>query len=405
MWNGNNYTASGAYSVTLTNAVGCDSVATLNLTVKSTSTSITNASTCSNQLPYAWNGNNYNTSGTYSVTLTSATGCDSIATLRLFVNNIITTTERQSVCRSQLPYSWNGLNINQPGNYSRLLTGTAGCDSNANLVLSVIDTVFSRLRAVVCSGNLPYVWNGTSYNLSGTYRQELTAASGCDSVAILDLLVREPVTTRTDKTLCASELPYQWQGQALTRSGLYSDTLTDFYGCDSLLNLFLTVLELPSAPRLGNDTLICSGEKLLLSPGNYSSYLWQDNSTASTYLVSAAGTYQVTVSGNNGCTNADTIRVGLLDNCADIVFPSAFSPNNDGKNDRFGPLGNLSLISEYRLSIFNRMGQLVFSSDNPYRKWEGSGVNDLVGAYTWTATYLYKKTMRRMQRGTLVIIK
>ncbi|MFN8245217.1 MAG: hypothetical protein U0T56_02370 [Ferruginibacter sp.] len=54
-------------------------MATLNLTLPSTTTSTTNQSVCPAQLPYTWNGQTYNGAGTYSVTLTGSNGCDSVA--------------------------------------------------------------------------------------------------------------------------------------------------------------------------------------------------------------------------------------------------------------------------------------------------------------------------------------
>ena len=90
LWNGTNYQSSGTYTFTTTNAVGCDSVATLVFTVKQTSTSSTSVSRCSNQLPYLWNGTNYQSSGTYSYTTTNAAGCDSIAILNFTVNPLPT---------------------------------------------------------------------------------------------------------------------------------------------------------------------------------------------------------------------------------------------------------------------------------------------------------------------------
>ena len=73
--------------VTLISAAGCDSIATLNLTVSATVTSNTDIIICNAQLPYTWNGNTYNTAGSYNVNLTNIAGCDSIATLNLTVNN------------------------------------------------------------------------------------------------------------------------------------------------------------------------------------------------------------------------------------------------------------------------------------------------------------------------------
>ena len=134
-WNGNNYPATGSYNVTLTSQSGCDSIATLNLTVNAVLTSITNVSICTNQLPYIWNGNNYTASGSYNVTLTSQSGCDSIATLNLTIKPVSTSTTNASTCINQLPYVWNGNNYTTSGTYNVTLVGSNGCDSIATLLL------------------------------------------------------------------------------------------------------------------------------------------------------------------------------------------------------------------------------------------------------------------------------
>lgn len=87
-WNGLNFTAAGTQTKTgLTNAAGCDSTATLNLTVKSTSSSTANLTICANQLPYSWNGLSFTAAGTKTKTgLTNSANCDSSATLNLTVN-------------------------------------------------------------------------------------------------------------------------------------------------------------------------------------------------------------------------------------------------------------------------------------------------------------------------------
>jgi hypothetical protein len=90
-WNGTNYTASGVYTFNGTNSVNCDSVATLNLTIRNSSASNTSDSICVAALPYVWNGTNYTASGVYTFTSTNAAGCDSVATLNLTVNSCTTT--------------------------------------------------------------------------------------------------------------------------------------------------------------------------------------------------------------------------------------------------------------------------------------------------------------------------
>ena len=88
-FNGTAYTTAGTYVAHLTNAVGCDSAATLNLTIKALSTSTTNASICTGA-SYTFNGTAYTTAGTYVAHLTNAVGCDSAATLNLTVTPTVT---------------------------------------------------------------------------------------------------------------------------------------------------------------------------------------------------------------------------------------------------------------------------------------------------------------------------
>ena len=210
VWNGNNYNTSGTYTVTLINAAGCDSVATLILLVKATSTSTTNASVCNNHLPYVWNGNNYNTSGTYTVTLINAAGCDSVATLILLVKATSSSTTNISVC--SFPYTWNGNVYNASGTYVVTLINAAGCDSLATLVLTIGGNTSSTSNASVCSNHLPYVWNGNNYNTSGTYNVTILVPGHCDSIATLILTVKNTSTSTSNASVCNNQLPYVWNG-------------------------------------------------------------------------------------------------------------------------------------------------------------------------------------------------
>jgi hypothetical protein len=81
-WNGNTYTQSGQYSFLTSNANGCDSTANLNLTINNTSSSTQTQSALDS---YTWpvNGQTYTQSGTYTATISNAAGCDSIITLNL----------------------------------------------------------------------------------------------------------------------------------------------------------------------------------------------------------------------------------------------------------------------------------------------------------------------------------
>jgi len=282
-WNGQTINMAGTYTANLKSAGGCDSVATLVLAVNATVTSTTNKNVCSNQLPYTWNGQNYNTAGTYNVALTSSSGCDSIATLVLTVNDVLSSITTIAVCNTQLPYNWNGQNYNAAGSYSITLKSSAGCDSIATLNLSVKQTSSSTTNKAICTNQLPYSWNGQTYSVAGTYTVTLVNAAGCDSVATLVLTVNAALTSTTSKTICDKELPYSWNGQTYNSAGTYNVTLKNSAGCDSVATLVLTV---NAASSSTTNMAVCQ---------NQLPYNWNGQ----TY--NAAGSYSVNLVNSKGC--------------------------------------------------------------------------------------------------------
>jgi gliding motility-associated-like protein len=193
----------------------------------------------------------------------------------------------------------------------------------------------------------------------------------------------------------------------LTRNTRYYLTST-IGNCTSLPNpIDIVINPLPAKPNLGNDTSICNGDVLVLNAGNYFGYLWQNGSTQQTFSVNASGTYSVQVSNAAGCKSADSITINILTNCDDIQFANAFSPNGDGNNEFFGPIGNLFLVNNYSLSIFNRYGELVFKSDNPNQKWDGTIKGKAYGntSFVWVATYVYRGKIKKTQKGNVSLLR
>ena len=104
-------------------------------------------------------------------------------------NCAVTSTTNVAICASALPYSWNGKNIATAGSYTDSLKSIAGCDSIATLNLVVNAASVSTIDTVICSSKLPYSWNGLSLSSQGTYNVTLTNAVGCDSIATLHLVI------------------------------------------------------------------------------------------------------------------------------------------------------------------------------------------------------------------------
>jgi gliding motility-associated-like protein len=86
----------------------------------------------------------------------------------------------------------------------------------------------------------------------------------------------------------------------------------------------------------------------------------------------------------NGCPGIDSV---LLRAPAHIYFPNAFTPDGDGVNDDFGPVGHD--ISVFEMNVFNRWGELIFTSNNPAMRWDGK-VNGSDVAMTGVYVYKYR---------------
>jgi hypothetical protein len=110
----------------------------------------------------------------------------------------------------------------------------------------------STTNLTICSSQLPFVWNGNTYKEQGTHTILLTSATGCDSTATLVLNVNYPTSSTTAITITPDELPYTWNNLNITKSGSYTDTLTNAKGCDSLATLALTI----AGGKAGDTTLL-----------------------------------------------------------------------------------------------------------------------------------------------------
>lgn len=160
--------------------------------------------------------------------------------------------------------------------------------------------------------------------------------------------------------------------------------------------------------NLGNDTVIENGTPFLLDAGpGFDSYLWQDGSDEQTYWPSTVGKYWVRVVDTNGCMASDDIFLSSLFN---IYMPNAFTPNGDGINDDFKPVITSPFFLYYSFKVFNRWGELIFSSDQPETGWDGTknGEKCPAGAYVWTLKCEYYESNQQTNqsfRGNVTLLR
>ena len=227
--------------------------------------------------------------------------------------------------------------------------------------------------------NTVYHFGNQDITHAGNYTQTFHTASGCDSIVGLELFTKAIAESSVNKTICQGDnfLGYD-------KTGTYIDTLVATNGCDSIRTLSLQVTPAP-APDLGNNLSICKGDSLVLSPGRFQTYLWQDSSTSDHFVVKDAGLYSVTVTGVCGSATA-SVQVTNTD--CQIHFPKAFTPNGDGINDKFRILTSYR-FTEFDLSVFDRWGRKVFETKDPATGWDGkmNGTPQDSAAFVWICSY------------------
>jgi len=229
----------------------------------------------------------------------------------------------------------------------------------------------------------------------GTYTLRSQDINDCffeDNIEIIENPLPK-IDFSTDSLFCSNQknyldckvenAEYLWSTGQTTKQievetfGEYSVEVTDQNGCKSTASVNLKNKDLPDI-HLNADTSFCEGESLVLnvSWNDATSYLWQDFSTTEEYEVTLPGIYKVQVENLCGVTSAQTnVRQRY---CGPIVIPNIITPNGDEINDYFKIKG---LNSNWNLRIFNRLGKMVFSSNNYQNNWNAKGLSDGVYFY------------------------
>lgn len=354
----------GAYTVTGTDNNGCtasaDKVVTVDTLPVITITGVTSfcygsstGLTASGAGTYIWStgsGTNSITvmdGGMYSVTGTNGNGCLGTASVMTFVKplpipQIVGPVE---ICQGDVAtltayggntYLWsngsaqNSINVTQSNTYTVTATSSEECSAIDTFTLTVhsLPTVTITGESSFCqgssstltaSGASTYVWsNGatgstTTVNTAGTYTVTGTDDNGCKNTAPHQLVMNPTYSTSLSDSICQGE-NYNFFGQNLTESGIYTHTLSSVAGCDSVIILSLTVTPLP-IPLITGDNTFCPDEVATLVAGGGTDYLWSTGETTNQIQVETPDTYTVTVTDAYGCS-------------ADASFTVTYAPNS-----------------------------------------------------------------------------
>jgi len=314
--NGNTYIADNNTAThTLTNSYGCDSVVTLNLTINYSKAYTESITACDS---YTWtDGVTYTSSNNVAIqNLSTSLGCDSVVTLDLTINNSSSGTDIITACDS---YTWIDGNAYTSSNNSatHTLTNAAGCDSIVTLDLTINNSNSGVDVITACDS---YTWiNGTTYitsNSSAT--QVLPNVYGCDSLVTLNLTINYSKSSNDSLVVCDTAI---WNGNTYNSTGIYVDTLQTIHGCDSVVTMDLTV----NYSNTGVDVITACDNYTWIDGTTYTS----SNSTATHTLTNIDGcdsvvTMDLTINYSN--TGVDVITA--CDNYTWIDGTTYTSSNN-----------------------------------------------------------------------------
>lgn len=315
------------------------------------------------------------------------------------------------------------------GGYGLMIRDASGCTNYFGVIQLVEPTPFSvglGPDSTVCSNAGFYLdagYPGSTYSWStGQVTQTIfPLATGNYAVTVVDpnnclafgnVTIEVDTTPKADftgpATVCISENVVQfvgvdpggaWRGRAIqettgrflpARAGLGEHWIYHEYvgACYDIDSTTITVLDVPEL-YIGPDIELEYGfeHEMAAGPHEYTSVVWQDGFPEAHYVATEAGTYSVLVTNEDGCVAADTIIITTR--CTPEVWvPNAFTPDGDGDNDVFAFKG-LHVDRFFQAFIFNRQGELLWSTNDITDTWDGRYNGRIVqdGVYVYRLIY------------------
>lgn len=353
-WHGQTIQNEGIYVDNQKSVTGCDSIYTLKVTKKPTIETIEYDTICYSEAPYAWGGRNLYKTGTYTDTLfeagstlniktlyltvnqtsiseqerfickgesypffdqilttadtyehhlLTAHGCDSTIILHLNVMTGFEFNEEKTISDKELPYHWQGRDLYAGGEHvAEYKTMHEACDSIYHLTLTVLPTYADTVRKTVCANELPFEWEGTKYYTAGEFdKYYQTVVGKQDSTIHLSLTVSGSEVVAKSIQLCPGSF-FELNGQHITAPGIYDDTIPNMLGCDSITRYVVNFAPLQFRET---EASVCKG----------STYNWEHGGES--MVVDRQGTYLDTIRSKNGC---DSIIYRLKLNLAEPFY-------------------------------------------------------------------------------------
>lgn len=260
--------------------------------------------------------------------------------------------------------SLNGMNTyNSEGTYTAKLAAEmigyyTVCSDTSIIPVTVGSISSDTIPALICNGD-SLLFGSQYYTFPGFYSETFINVTGCDSVVTLNLSVTPDYNDSTSANICNGET-YNFGTQVLTLPGTYTENFISVSGCDSIVNLTLTVDMVDASVSVSNNTITATA-----TGANYEWIDCSDNSvisgeTGQSFTPSVSGDYAVIVTLNN-CSDTSV--------CSNIQITSIFNPGqNPTVNAYPNPVSGILIIDTKnevaeRVEVMNILGEKLNMTD------------------------------------------
>jgi len=283
-------TESGSYVSYLSASEGCDTLVTIDLSVEEIPTAIIQHSICTGDT-YIFHDIEETESGTYTTSYDYGGICDSLITVELLVTETIELDLVRTICQGEF-FDQYGIYADETGDYQNTITNTIGCDSIITLNLTVASPTESFLTEVICPDTF-FDLNDIHENTSGSYQTVIENVNGCDSTINVELTVLEVAYEEVAYSICEGD-ELQLNGETYTEEGIYDTQLLTTQGCDSTLVVDISVIQQPTAFR---EVYICEGETYEYGP----------------LIEDQEGLYEFNIENQDACDSIITIQLLVIE--------------------------------------------------------------------------------------------
>ena len=302
------------------------------------------------------------------------------------------------------------------GEYSETFEIGPGCDSISTIDLTVISTIETFNSETICEGDT-YPLGQQMLSSTGNYSEIFSSIIGCDSTSNIDLIVLPNTESIISQTICSGDT-IEIAEQFYSEQGMYSAVIENTNGCDSTINIDLTIETPIQELTIDSILTINLGDSISLTPMSVSNdivrYEWYDadnlisTEESITVLPFTDNTYRIIAYTITDCGLEK--RVSVMVNINDEIYvPNVFSPA--ASNNQVFEIGTGSSITIINsLTIYDRWGNIVHTysgTESDYSGWNGTYNNSLVeiGVYTYVLKVGLINNDEILKAGNITILR